>query len=114
MRLRRQLERRTMIPEPDTGSHKPRPPGRAIEARNAANRGNIGGTYGAQMWFHEDMVQALTRGQHRAGWTGEIRDGNAYIHLTTFGARHTWVLTGIVRECPQMPNTVICEGIWPD
>lgn len=114
-----------MIPTPDTGSHRPRPPGRAIEARNAANRGNAGGTYGAQMWFHEDMIHALLGGQRKAGWSGELRaepyaPGGTlhvdvgYIHLTTFGARHTWRLTGQKKECPQIPGTWLHEGIWPD
>lgn len=102
------------IPTPDTGSHRPRPPGRAIEARNAANRGNAGGTYGAQMWFHEDMVNALLNGQRKAGWSGSHINGIGHIHLNTFGARHTWRLTGQKTECPQMPGTWLHEGIWPD
>lgn len=103
------------FPTPDIGSHRRRAPGKAVEARAAAHRGVAGETFGAQMWFHEDMVNALRGGAQRAGWTGEVTtDGRTVLAITTFGVRHRWVLTGERTECPTMPGTWLYEGIWPD
>jgi hypothetical protein len=104
-----------MIPEPELGSHRNYSPGRGVAPRDVTNRVAAGQTIGSRMWFHEDMVRALTNGQTNAGWTGGTDDrGRRYIRLTVLGVAHTWVITGERRECPQIPNTWLEEGIWPD
>lgn len=74
-----------------------------------------GANLGSRVWFHEDMVNALSGGRVRAGWSGTVGpDGVLTIRLQVLGVTHVWRLTGERRECPSMPGTWLHEGRWPD
>jgi hypothetical protein len=104
-----------MMPTPDFGSYHPkRPNGYARPASDLTAMAAAGQTLGAHMWFHEDMVHALTNGRTANGWTGGHDDhGRPYLRLTILGVTHTWIITGQT-DCDQIPGTVLMEGTWPD
>ena len=105
-----------MMRTPDIGSHTPGPPDGAIgDAKRVRHMVAAGATVGSQMWFHEDMINALAGGRTRDGWSGAAGDdGILVIRLKVLSVSHAWRLTGQRRECPSMPGTWLHEGRWPD
>ena len=99
---------------PDYGHHHPQRPGHGVDAKEVAFRATHGANLGSRMWFHEDMVHALTHGAARDGWSGGIDARGPYIRWggVGVGAGYVWRITDNETDCDAIPGTKLIEGIW--